>query len=370
MSHLFNSLAVLLVAGARLAAQTPAPKAIPGELACPRCVISMQILATLGTDDGIGSLIGKPMSINIDSRGRYWVFQELEPPTVFHPDGRVDRVIGRKGSGPGEFRSANSGIVIGDSMLVFDWQETRATMVGPDLKATRTIRTRHGIGDVVLLKWPTALVTVGHMQDAVPANSTMHLLSMADTSTRRIKSLGPRGTGGSMGNVAVNQTLGPAPNGFWSAYSQRPQFMLWGPDGVARASFTRRLDWYTGEQPSSPGWGKEPPTPRTAGVEEDTEGLLWFFIHTPAPTWRDAWTAKPMRVGGGSEFVIRDIGFHKLYQTYVEVIDPTQGRLLASHRINGYVMETLPGNRVALYTIDLLGIPRVQIATLTLTGHR
>jgi hypothetical protein len=37
-------------------AQTPPPKVIPNEPACPKCTIGVQRLATLGTEDGIGSL--------------------------------------------------------------------------------------------------------------------------------------------------------------------------------------------------------------------------------------------------------------------------------------------------------------------------
>src|SRR5262245_17270709 len=83
----------------------PTPRTIPDEPSCPRCTVTMRTLVTLGTEDGLGSLNGRPMSVNVDSKGRYWVFQELEPPTVFSATGAADRMIGRKGSGPGEFQS-------------------------------------------------------------------------------------------------------------------------------------------------------------------------------------------------------------------------------------------------------------------------
>jgi hypothetical protein len=363
--------ALALGIAVRGGAQPAAPKAIPNEPTCQRCTITMRTLVTLGTDDGVGSLIGRPMSVNVDARGRYWVFQELEPPTVFSATGAVVRRLGRKGSGPGEYRSANSGIVIGDSMLVLDWQELRATMVGADLKPTRTIRLRYGIGDILMLNWPRTLITVGYMTDSDPPNSSMHVVSMADSQARRVRSFGPRGTGGSMGNVEVHQVIAPARDGgLWSAWSRRPQFTLWNSSGAQTASFTRRLPWYTGEEESTLGWSTKPPTPRTAAIAQDQEGLVWFFIHVPAPTWKDAWATRPIRVGGGSEYVIKDIGFDRLFRTYVEVIDPAQIRVITSHTIDGYVHSTLPGGRVALYTIDGNGIPRVTIAQLSLNRPR
>ena len=351
-------------------AQAPAPTVIPNEPICPRCSIMMRPIVTLGTDDGAGSIIGRPMSVSVDSRGRYWVFQELEPPTIYRADGKVDRLLGRKGSGPGEYRSANNGIVIGDSMLVLDWQELRATVVGPDLKPNRFIRLRYGIGDILLLTWPTSIVTVGHMQDSDPPNSTMHILSMADSQTRLVRSFGPRGSGGSMGNVEVNQVIGRARDGLWSAYWNKPQVTLWGRDGVARSAFTRQLDWYTGEKRAGLGSPTTPPNPLTSGILEDEEGLLWLFIQTPAPTWQEGWPARGTRIGGGVEYAMRAMAFDKLFRTYVEVIDPAQKRVLTSKTFDGYIFEALPNRRVALYKVDENGFPRVHIATLQLNRPR
>jgi hypothetical protein len=229
----------------------------------------MRTLLTLGTDDGVGSLNGKPMSVNVDSRGRYWVFQELEPPTVFSASGAVERMVGRKGSGPGEFRSANNGIVVGDSMLVFDWQESRATMLGPDFKASRTIRTRSGYHEIVLVTWPTLLITSAYLSESNPVNSTLHRLSFAGTAMQVLSSFGPRGTGGSMGNAEVFQHIARSRDGIWSAYWNRPEFTQWDKAGVARLAFTRRFDWYTPEMKGRMGTPTTPPKPRTGAIHED-----------------------------------------------------------------------------------------------------
>lgn len=362
-------LLVLIAAQQSIGAQTPSPRVVPNEPSCPRCMISMKTLATLGTDDGVGSLIGKPMSVNVDSKGRYWVFQELEPPTVFTANGSVVQMVGRKGRGPGEYQSADNGIVVGDSMLVFDWLERRATMIVPDLKAIRTIRTGQGLSDVLLLTWPTLLITSGYSEQSNPPSSTMHRLSLAGD-VKLLGSFGPRGTGGPMGNVEVGQKIGSARDGIWSTYWNRPQFMRWNRNGVMTGSFTRVLDWYTPELKGSIGTPTTPPKPRTAAIHEDAEGLVWLFIHTPAPTWKEGWEAPPTRFpGGGTEYSARKMGWDKLFHTYVEVIDPIQARVVANHTINGYVFKALPDRRAALYLVDMAGIPRVQIVQLTLNGR-
>jgi hypothetical protein len=310
------------------------------------------------------------MSVNVDSRGRYWVFEELEPPTVIAATGGVMQTVGRKGRGPGEFQAANNGVVVGDSMLVFDWMEMRATMVGPDLKAGRTIRTGYGVSDVLVLAWPTLLVTSSHRQGSNPPNSTMHRFSLAGPELQVLGSFGPRGTGGSMGNADVQQLIGRASDGIWSAYWNRPQCTRWDRIGVARLTLTRQLDWFTPEMKGSLGTPKTPPQPMIGAIHEDTEGLVWLFLHTPAPTWKEGWEAPPTRYpGGGTEYAMRTMGWDKLFRTYVEVIDPEKARVVSSTTINGYVFETLPDHRVALYKVDENGIPRVEIVQLSLNGR-
>jgi hypothetical protein len=362
-------LALLVVQPA--GAQVPTPKVVPDAPSCPRCTITVRTIVTLGTDDGLGSLNGRPMSVNVDSRGRWWVFQELEPPTVFGANGVVDRMIGRKGSGPGEFQSANNGILVGDSMLVFDWLQSRATMVGADLKPGRTIRIMQGMGDIILIDWPSLLVTQAHVQGSNPANSALHRLSLAGPEMRWVGSFGPRGTGGGpMGNAEVYQNIGWAPDGIWSAWAKRPEFAKFDRSGVMQASFTRRFGWFTGEKPTSLGTPTTPPTPRTGPITEDAEGLVWLFIHQPAPTWKEGWAnARPTAAGRGTEYRGRDFLFDRMFNTYVEVIDPVTARVVARHTIPGYVFEALPGRRVGMYGEDMLGIPRVRIVQLELNGR-
>jgi hypothetical protein len=370
MSHLYRCLAFLFAMAGESWAQVATPRVIPDEPSCARCSISAHRLVTLGADDGVGSLNGKPMSVKIDSRGRYWLFQELEPATVFNANGTVDRMVGRKGSGPGEFQSSNYGIVVGDSMLVFDWLQARATMFGPDLKPGRTIRIMQSMGDVVPVEWPSLLVMHGHIPASNPPNSVLHRISLAGPEIRILGSFGPTGTGGPMGNSKVHQALGRSRDGVWSAYWSRPQLTKWDRNGRAVSTFTRPFEWFTGDTEATLGWGRTAPTPSTGLINEDDSGLVWLFIHRPVPDWKDAWAdVRPIRIGGGSEIRARDVRFDKLFTTYVEVIDPVQGRVVARHNFDGYIFEALPDRKVAQYVIDADGFPRVHIVSLALNGR-
>ena len=341
------------------------PKAIPDEPSCPRCTVTTRTLVTLGTEDGLGSLNGRPMSVNADSKGRYWVFQELEPPTVFSATGAADRMVGRKGSGPGEFQSANNGIAVGDSMLVFDWLSSRATMIGPDLKAGRTIRAHRSLNDPLVVEWPRLVITAGYVEGSDPPNSALHRVDFSGEESKFAGSFGPRGSGGSMGNAAVGQRIALSRSGLWSVYWTRPEVTHWSRQGVAIRSFERQPNWYPTDAMPSMGTPTKAPTPRVAEISEDAEGLVWLFYHRPAETWKDAWPAG----SGRGDIRTRDLAWNKLYYTYVEVIDPVQARLITSHTINGYVFDALPDRKIALYQVDLAGIPRVQIVSLSLNGR-
>lgn len=361
----------LLLAGLPIKAQ------LPDEPSCPRCIIAMSTVAKLGTDDGPGSLNGRPMSVNLDARGRYWVFQELEPPAVFSASGAFLQSVGRKGAGPAEFQAADYGAVIGDSMLVFDWLSSRATVVGGDLKAVRSIGYRPHLSPAVVLSWPGLLVMNGFAPATSPANSALHRVTFADREMAILGSFGPVGTGGSMGSVLVSQTLALASGSrVWSADRVRYHIARWKADGTADASFERKPEWFTGEVSGARAAAElaglagdprtTPPKPRTTALKEDADGLVWVFISVAAPTWRDAW---PKVAAGTKEVRSRDIAWDKMYRTMIEVIDPTQARVVARRALDSYVFAALPGGRAAIYTIDENGIPRVSVVSLSLSGR-
>lgn len=77
--HAMSITLYALASAAPLDAQDKAAKVVPDAVSCARCSIDVRTVVTIGDQDGPGSLIGKPMSVNVDSRGRWWVFQELMP---------------------------------------------------------------------------------------------------------------------------------------------------------------------------------------------------------------------------------------------------------------------------------------------------
>lgn len=80
--------------------------------------------------------LGWVSAVDVDGRGRMFVGDMTAATiTVLRPDGSVERVVGRRGKGPGEFGMiANVQVLPGDSLLVFDREQARLTVFAPDLQ--------------------------------------------------------------------------------------------------------------------------------------------------------------------------------------------------------------------------------------------
>ncbi len=53
----------------------------------------------------------------------------------------------------------------------------------------------------------------------------------------------------------------------------------------------------------------------------------------------------------------------------IEVIDPAARRVIARTILDDYVFASMPGNRIATFTENEFGIPRITIRELTLRGN-
>lgn len=357
--------AVVLSAGT-LVAQVPEPVVVPDEPSCATCEISVRRLATLGTDTGPGALAALPLSMTADGLGRYWVFPELEPPIVFSAGGAAVRV-GRIGSGPGEFRSPSPAVAIGDSMLVLDDQLSRATVVGPDLTAVRSIVMPVYLVGPVVVKWPSLIVMSGWAAAAYPPNSALHRVSFDGPQEHVLGSFGPRGSGGAFGLQKARQLTGAARDGhIWSSDWQRLRFTLWNSDGTAVKSFQRKPEWFP--DVDSPGMGTpaKPPDAMVRAIRGDSSGLVWVVSSLPAPTWKEGW---PKLQPGQREVLMKDMSFDKFFRSMVEVIDPNTARVVARRQFDSFVYALLPGNRAAIYRVDDDGFPRIDVVALSVTGR-
>lgn len=110
--------------------------------ACGDCAVTVEPLTVLIPDSQRVDFLLRT-HVATDRQGRYYAapLASGHEVAVFTPDGRLDRTLGRKGSGPGEFEGVESvHTVAGDSLFVVDGSG-RVEVFGPDLRYARSFRT-------------------------------------------------------------------------------------------------------------------------------------------------------------------------------------------------------------------------------------
>ena len=81
------------------------------------------------------------MDMAVGEDGRMYVGDyQVKGITVLSADGSLERVIGRRGGGPGEYRYVKNVHLFRDSLFVFDHGHSRLTVYGPDKRAVAYTR--------------------------------------------------------------------------------------------------------------------------------------------------------------------------------------------------------------------------------------
>ncbi len=315
----------------------PLSREISSVPACARCTLHGSRVLTLGTESDSGLLGAPPLSVVRDARGAWWVsvHRTGEPIHVFDALGRLQRTIGARGGGPGEFvgplmlsRSTT------DTMYIYDSGASRITALhsggGPMVHRPSAISgieqfAVSGDGRIVVNASVTSVDAAGlplHLLDAktgLPSRSFGAVEAVYRHDFPRVLS---------------RRVIFADDDHLWSVLPTRYVLERWNiRTARVEASLTRRSDSF------KPHWLPEivAPNPSTApapyiiGSGLDPSGRIWVYSLMPDPNWRRA--LGPKRLMGGREiYPVTDID--RYYDTLVEIIDPASGRLVASHRVD------------------------------------
>jgi hypothetical protein len=305
---------------------------------CPACELTLEEVLFLSTEREEVGPINYVAGKTVDGQGRFWVsYGHAAVPQVFSPDGALIGNIGRQGEGPGEFVAATLLLPVGDSVLIFDQVLQRMTVMGPDLRATRTFRLQGDFRSGAIITWPKAVLN-GIVSTPESAGRPYHIVNLA---TGEVEvSFG----GNSAGNVsAMSQRLlrghvGVAPDrrSIWTAGHAEFKVQRWTPDGELVATYEASPDWFPPAQ-GRPGMGSpsSPPIPWIADMVVTDRGV-WLAIRAPATTWREAWVGvgsqSPHGAAGPTHEALPDPDL--LYQGKLVLLDPATVRVVNSWDID------------------------------------
>jgi hypothetical protein len=309
--------------------------------------------------------------MTIDRRGRYWFLFDREMPTVFDRNGRFVATVGRKGRGPGEFNSPTSVMAVpGDSVVIFDFG-VPTSLIGPDLKFVRAIRTPPvAVFAAVPAEWPRTVWIHGESPIPQLAGWPLHVLQLDSASAEISKSVGLN-DGELLAGKAYRllHKLAKSRTGdVWAVEMLDYRISRWTSHGALIEVLQRRPDWFSAPSNAQLGSGHDKPAePVIQGIGEDAAGRLWISTTVATRDWIELWKSFP-RPQGTVE-VRPDWGppYHKLYETKIEVIDPIAKRLVASTTIPYAAVGTLPNNDIVTYAVDdSTGAPILRILSVRL----
>lgn len=262
-----------------------------------------------------------------DSRGFWYATSNtdgLKQVGVFDQDGRLKKVLGGAGEGPGEFGHINHIVVgSGDTLYVYDHSLLRRTVFDPDHEFVRTDPIPAFMRQIVPL--PSALMVVNSsiatrervgwpLHTIGPDGGVLHSfgadppVSRPDRAVHEDRSIALDADG--MLWVAPRNTYELST---YSAVSARFE--------PANRLYRRQVEWFQPWTDRSPDGRPRPSVAQIAFAAEDPT-LLWVLISVADPEWA------PLRQPTRSSQELVD----SLYDSILEVIDVTSGSVLASRR--------------------------------------
>lgn len=335
---------LLAASAAPTHAQVATPTVVVEETAlCPSCrVISTNTMRfTAASDTNLVDIA--PSAITTDARGRFWIGFEGRALQVHDADGRFVRSVGRFGQGPGEFAGPDFVLPLpGDSMLVLDMRVRRATVLTPDGQFARQLRMPHQLLFPVVRSWPTNVVVSARIGTPSAAGHPLHAVSFTGTEVVVRSSFGPadaRLTPREAAN-AYHLVAGERNGRFVSTSPVRYLLHRWRGPAAPVSDLARRSAWFGDPSSGRIGTPDVPPSPKISALHVDAEGRIWVFVRVAAPGWRAAWSRFP---AGAQEADRTNLDASLLFRTIVEVIDPSQRRVLVRDTLSGTVNHVLPG---------------------------
>ncbi len=267
---------------------------IGSDRTCEQCSIEFKRVATLGS-------LGDPVSptliarVAVDSRGRFFVAPLFDPAVVamYSEHGEFVKTVGRRGEGPGEFKTImRAAVGPGDSVHVFE-AGGRYSLFTPAMDTFVALRRMPFLVQDVSFLPDGRFVANAMPSRVIPTKEPLHLVTSEGAITRSF-GIGDLDAVGPEQIEAAVRRLGEAASGrIWAAHIIRYHVELWAPDGTHHLTLVRVADWYpprTGEYGGSPFETK--PEPRISALWEDGEERLWVVTVVSDRDWKPTRTRR------------------------------------------------------------------------------
>lgn len=366
-----------------LADDSPRDTALVSDvLSCAKCLLKVMDSVVLGAPSD--SLVPiRNVEFARDSRGNVYLFTDGGNLPVLHYDsaGHFRGRLGRVGEGPGEYRAV-SRVVVGpaDSLFLIEPAGVVIHVFAPNDSFARRISVpKGGWVSEIAKSGPALLYGMSVSRDGAAMDRKLLRFKanaqILDSVTLFAPPSGTKITIGAVDDIGGKQeslqidlnlesNVFPAPGGaFWALSDGNYRLEQYDSTGTPRKLFGvltagepppvmtvaeareavakgRKMDPLGGVHSTKSKYQFQV----HRWVDVDSNGLLWVTRQVAAPSW-DTVSYREIKTNTdfGPEAMIPPEIFDRLSHTVVEIIDPTNGRMLARHTLPFRAMRVQPG---------------------------
>lgn len=344
------TLAPLLDHGALAAQSSVQLRSAP----CSSCRIVLHHVATL-TDSQFPINLGR-IRVYRDNSGRFLVPGEQGTKVgVYSSTGQFLRQLGRKGDGPGEFRSIATILVgPGDSLHVIDDIARRRSVFDPSFSKLARISPATLRGDAVLYPGDRLLAS-GSLPTRESAGLPLHLLRGDGTIERSFGTDAVEVAAQANLPMLLYRSIAPSRTGFWVANATHYTIELWSDRLTRERVLHRDVEWFPRIADDYVFHTPTVERPRTLlrSMWEDPSGVLLVNIGVPAADWR------PTAEARSEQPAFNERRMSRYVDTVLEAIDARSGTVLTTLRVRGAF--TPVGKTPYLFTVRATGDEEVTI---------
>lgn len=327
--------------------------------ACQEC--GLQFTRIVSLRDSPETPFGANVAVvALDSRGRYYVPSRVVAGEVYVFDraGRHIHTFGRRGSGPGEYMVINEIFSLpGDTLVILDNVNRRETVLSPEYEVVRTRPILAVLRGNDVAKLPDGSLAIG---GPISTPERVALPIHVIGSDGRVS----RSFGAADSTVylrtpyGMNRALSASADGrLWSAMRTNYLLELWDGEGEKQGEIHGEAEWFEAWDQDLPIAPDVPPFPWIQGIRIDARGRLWVLARVTSPGFEEGLGREV--TPRGTSYTLED--WDAVFDTVVEVIDPGNGTLLASHSVDAYLTRFLADGLVVGFREDSAGVPILDI---------
>ena len=285
---------------------------------------------------------------------------------VFDSGGQFIRAVGRRGRGPGEYLTVIAFANKGDTLLAFDRDMRRCTVLDSSLEVARSfvMDVVPGPASGVAVLSDGRFVVAKHLPTRTSAGYPLQLFSVEGSHVTAFGDESPEFDAG-RAFLSERRITADHRDNIWSAGIFEYRLERWDPVRGLNRTLSRHVPWFEPwreERLLSP---DSPPLPEITAIRfNPANGLLYVIVRVVGAD--GDWSSGLMsEMGPDGRLYYGPEDFNKVYDSILEVIEPESGRLVASTRTPMSLNNFADADHVISYRENAEGVGGLDVWRIT-----